>query len=146
MLDLYTWHTPNGKKPPILLAELDWPYDLHLVNLGQNEQKQPEYLRINPNGKIPALVDTERSDGGLVTVFESGAILQYLAEKAGRFLPSDQPGRSEVLSWVYWQVGVARAILRSVDRPPGAPGKATKARSPNFSKSPNGSSASSTDS
>jgi len=105
MLDLYTWHTPNGKKPPILLAELDWAYELHLVNLGQNEQKQPEYLRINPNGKIPALVDTERSDGGLVTVFESGAILQYLAEKAGRFLPNDQPGRAEVLSWVYWQVG-----------------------------------------
>jgi GST-like protein len=105
MLDLYTWHTPNGKKAPILLAELDWPYELHLVNLGQNEQKQPGYLRINPNGKIPALVDTERSDGGIVTVFESGAILQYLAEKSGRFLPSDQPGRSEVLSWVYWQVG-----------------------------------------
>lgn len=105
MLDLYTWHTPNGQKAPILLAELGWEYELHLVNLGENEQKRPEYLRINPNGKIPALVDTERSDGGLVTVFESGAILQYLAEKAGRFLPKDQPGRSEVLSWAYWQVG-----------------------------------------
>ncbi len=105
MLDLYTWHTPNGKKAPILLAELGWPYELHLVNLGQSEQKKPEYLRINPNGKIPALVDTERADGGLVVVFESGAILQYLADKAGRFLPKDEPGRSEVLSWVYWQVG-----------------------------------------
>ena len=105
MLDLYTWHTPNGQKAPILLAELDWPYELHLVNLGQNEQKKPAYLAINPNGKIPALIDTERADGGLVVVFESGAILSYLADKAARFLPREEPGRSEVLSWVYWQVG-----------------------------------------
>ncbi len=105
MLDLYTWHTPNGKKAPILLAELDWAYDLHLVNLGQNEQKQHEYLAINPNGKIPALVDTEGTNANIVVVFESGAILQYLADKAGRFLPADGPGRAEVLSWTYWQVG-----------------------------------------
>jgi GST-like protein len=105
MLDLYAWHTPNGKKAPILLAELDWPYELHLVNLGQGEQNQPAYLAINPNGKIPALVDVGGKDSELVVVFESGAILQYLADKAGRFLPTTQPGRSEVLSWVYWQVG-----------------------------------------
>jgi GST-like protein len=105
MLDLYTWHTPNGKKAPILLAELGWAYELHLVNLGEGQQKKPAYLAINPNGKIPALVDLERPNGGLVVVFESGAILQYLADKAGRFLPREQPGRSEVLSWVYWQVG-----------------------------------------
>jgi GST-like protein len=105
MLDLYTWHTPNGKKAPILLAELDWPYDLHLINLGQNEQKRREYLAINPNGKIPALVDTEGAHGNLVVMFESGAILQYLADKAGLFLPAEGPGRAEVLSWVYWQVG-----------------------------------------
>jgi GSH-dependent disulfide-bond oxidoreductase len=105
MLDLYTWHTPNGKKPPILLAELGWPYSLHLVNLGQSEQKRREYLAINPNGKIPALVDTEGKDNDLVVVFESGAILQYLADKAERFLPARGPGRAEVLSWVYWQVG-----------------------------------------
>jgi GST-like protein len=105
MLDLYTWHTPNGKKAPILLAELDWPYEAHLVNLGQNEQKRGEYLAINPNGKIPALVDTEGANGNLVVVFESGAILQYLADKAGSFLPAEGPGRAEVLSWVYWQVG-----------------------------------------
>jgi GST-like protein len=105
MLDLYAWHTPNGKKGPILLAELDWPYDLHLVNLGLNEQKTREYLAINPNGKIPALVDTEGANHELVVVFESGAILEYLADKAGRFLPSSGPGRAEVLSWVYWQVG-----------------------------------------
>jgi GSH-dependent disulfide-bond oxidoreductase len=105
MLDLYAWRTPNGKKVPILLAELDWPYDVHLVNIGQNEQKRRDYLAINPNGKIPALVDTEGQSGNLVVVFESGAILQYLAAKAGRFLPAEEPGRSEVLSWVYWQVG-----------------------------------------
>ena len=105
MLDLYTWRTPNGKKAPILLAELGWPFELHMVNLGQGDQKKPEYLAINPNGKIPALVDTEGLSGELVVVFESGAILEYLADKAGRFLPKDQPGRSEVLSWVYWQVG-----------------------------------------
>jgi GST-like protein len=105
MLDLYTWHTPNGKKVPILLAELEWPYELHLVNLGRNEQKTDEYLAINPNGKIPALIDTDGAGSELVVVFESGAILQYLAEKSGRFLPNEYPGRAEVLSWVYWQVG-----------------------------------------
>lgn len=105
MLDLYTWHTPNGKKVPILLAELGWSYELHLVNLAENDQKKPEYLAINPNGKIPALVDTEGAHGELVVVFESGAILQYLATKAGQLLPRDEPGRAEVLSWVYWQVG-----------------------------------------
>jgi len=104
MLDLYTWRTPNGKKAPILLAELGWPYELHLVDLGQGAQKKREYLAINPNGKIPALVDPE-GPNGLVVVFESGAILEYLAEKAGRFLPKEQPGRAEVLSWTYWQVG-----------------------------------------
>jgi GST-like protein len=105
MLDLYTWRTPNGKKAPILLAELDWPFELHLVNLGQGDQRRAEYLAINPNGKIPALVDTEGPNGEIVVVFESGAILEYLADKAGRFLPKDQPGRAEVLSWAYWQVG-----------------------------------------
>jgi GSH-dependent disulfide-bond oxidoreductase len=104
MLDLYTWRTPNGKKAPILLEELGWPYELHLINLGQGDQKKPEYLAINPNGKIPALVDPE-GPNGLVVVFESGAILEYLADKSGRFLPKDQPGRAEVLSWAYWQVG-----------------------------------------
>jgi GST-like protein len=75
------------------------------VNLGEGEQRKAQYLAINPNGKIPALVDTEASCGELVSVFESGAILEYLADKAGRFLPREQPGRAEVLSWVYWQVG-----------------------------------------
>ncbi len=105
MLDLYTWRTPNGKKVPILLAELGWSYELHLVNLALNDQKKPEFLAINPNGKIPALVDTEGANAEIVVVFESGAILQYLATKAGKLLPTEEPGRAEVLSWVYWQVG-----------------------------------------
>jgi Glutathione S-transferase, N-terminal domain len=77
MLELYTWKTPNGRKVPILLAELDWPCVLYLINLGENEQKSPEFLAKNPNGKIPALVDDD------VVVFESGAILEYLADKSG---------------------------------------------------------------
>lgn len=99
MIELYTWHTPNGRKVPILLSELGWPCALHLVNLERNEQKLPGYLAINPNGKIPAVVD----DG--VVVFESAAILEYLANKAGRLLPSERRARAEVLSWTSWQVG-----------------------------------------
>lgn len=105
MLDLYTWRTPNGRKVPILLAELGLPYQLHLVDLGKHEQKAPAYLAINPNGKIPALVDRDGPDGKSVRVFESGAILEYLADKTGRFLPRDPAGRAEVMSWVFWQVG-----------------------------------------
>jgi GST-like protein len=105
MLDLYTWRTPNGRKVPILLAELDWSYELHLVDLGKNEQKAPGYLAINPNGKIPALVDRDGARGERVVVFESGAILEYLADKSGRLLPRAGAARAEVLSWLYWQVG-----------------------------------------
>jgi len=105
LLDLYTWHTPNGKKPGILLAELEVPYTLHLVDLSKGEQKRPGFLALSPNGKIPALVDND-SRLGRVTVFESGAILQYLAEKFGRFIPLE-PGahRAETLAWLFWQVG-----------------------------------------
>ena len=105
MLDLYTWRTPNGRKVPILLAELGLPHRLHLVDLGKHEQKEPAFLAINPNGKIPALVDGEGPDGEKVTIFESGAILEYLADKAGRFLPRQPGRRAEVMSWVFWQVG-----------------------------------------
>lgn len=104
-IDLYTWHTPNGKKPGILLAELEVPYTLHLVDIGKGENKTHEFLGINPNGKIPALVDRDVQRGA-ITVFESGAILQHLAEKYGRFLPTQLGGlRAKVLSWTYWQVG-----------------------------------------
>jgi GST-like protein len=105
MLELHTWTTPNGKKPAILLAELDVPYELELVDLSQGEQKRPDYLDLNPNGKIPTLVDVD-SELGRVEVFESGAILQYLAEKYRRFMPLALGGRrAEVLSWLHWQVG-----------------------------------------
>jgi GST-like protein len=99
MLQLYTWRTPNGRKVPILLAELGWTCEIHLVDLGENQQRAPDFLAKNPNGKIPALVD------GDVVLFESGAILQYLAERAGRFLPTEPRARALVLSWSWWQVG-----------------------------------------
>jgi GST-like protein len=105
MLDLYTWHTPNGRKPAIMLAELELPYELHLVDISRGEQKRHSYLELNPNGKIPALVDVD-SHLGHVVVFESGAILQYLGEKYGRFLPRTLGGRrAEVLSWLFWHTG-----------------------------------------
>ncbi len=108
MLDLYTWTTPNGRKAPILFAELDLPYNLHLVDLTKDEQHAPAFLAINPNGKIPALVDPDGPGGKPLTVFESGAILMYVADKAdreGRFLPRDVAGRYRVIEWVMWQMG-----------------------------------------
>jgi GST-like protein len=102
MIDLYTWGTPNGQKASIMLEETGLPYTVHPVNIAKGEQHTPEYLAINPNGKIPAIIDRD-VDGGLA-VFESGAILIYLAEKAGRLLPSNSD-RAKVLSWVFWQVG-----------------------------------------
>jgi GST-like protein len=108
MLDLYTWTTPNGRKVPILLAELDLPFNLHLVDLTKGEQHEAPYLAINPNGKIPALVDSDEPDGKPLTIFESGAILMYVCDKAdaeGRFLPKDVAGRYRAIEWVMWQVG-----------------------------------------
>ncbi|MDP2310558.1 MAG: glutathione S-transferase N-terminal domain-containing protein [Pseudomonadota bacterium] len=97
---LYTWGTPNGQKPIILLEELGIPYDLVRIDIGKGEQKRPEYLAINPNGRIPAMVDEE----GL-TVWESGAILFRLASQHGRFLPVDPQARLDALAWLFWQVG-----------------------------------------
>jgi GST-like protein len=105
MLDLYTASTPNGKKIPIALAELELEYALHVIDFSMKEQKSPAYLAINPNGKIPALVDGEGDGGERVVVFESGAILQYLAEKAGKLLGKGAAQRAEVLSWLFWQIG-----------------------------------------
>lgn len=98
MLELFTSETPNGWKITILLEELGVPYKVTPISLTNQEQKTPEFLRLNPNGKIPALVD----DG--FAVFESGAILLYLAEKFGRFIPADVQGRSRAIQWVMWQV------------------------------------------
>lgn len=104
MLTLYTWKTPNGYKVPILLEELDLEYDLTLVDITVGEQKTPEYLAINPNNKIPALVDHD-VPGGPLTVFESGAILMYLAERAGKLFPQDARAKSLVTEWVLFQAG-----------------------------------------
>ena len=102
MIDLYTAPTPNGWKASILLEELGMPYSVRPIRLQQNEQKEDWYLAINPNGRIPAIVD--RDEGGFA-VFESGAILIYLAEKAGKFLPSDRKGRSIAIQWLMFQMG-----------------------------------------
>jgi GSH-dependent disulfide-bond oxidoreductase len=102
MIDLYTAPTPNGWKASVTLEELEIPYEVHVVNLLEGEQKRPEYLAINPNGRIPAIVDREAGD---FPVFESGAIMIYLAEKAGRLLPTDAKGRSRTIQWLMFQMG-----------------------------------------
>ncbi|MFZ5779117.1 MAG: glutathione S-transferase N-terminal domain-containing protein [Pseudomonadota bacterium] len=106
MIDLHYWPTPNGWKISIMLEECGLPYKVVPVNIGTGEQFKPEFLRVSPNNRMPAIVDHEpRGGGGPVSVFESGAILQYLAEKAGKFLPTDLRGRYEVLQWLNWQMG-----------------------------------------
>jgi len=106
MIDLYYWPTPNGCKVSIALEEMELPYRMVPVNIGRGEQFEPDFLAISPNNRMPAIVDHDPAGGGEpVSVFESGAILIYLAEKAGRFLPQDLRGRSEVIEWLMWQMG-----------------------------------------
>jgi GSH-dependent disulfide-bond oxidoreductase len=105
MIDLYTWRTPNGFKVSIALEELGIPYRVHPINIGKGEQFQPEFLSINPNNKIPAIVDTDGPSGRPFSLFESGAILVYLAEKSGQLLPKDPEGRSVALQWLMFQMG-----------------------------------------
>jgi len=106
MLDLYYWPTPNGHKITIFLEEAGLEYRLMPVNIAAGEQFEAAFLRISPNNKMPALVDHDPADGGgALSVFESGAILLYLAEKSGCFLPCDLRGRNEVLQWLFWQMG-----------------------------------------
>jgi len=102
MIDLYTAATPNGWKATIALEELGLPYTVHAVDLAAGEQHRPEFLRLNPNGRIPVIVDREAGD---LTIFESGAILVYLAEKTGRLMPQDTKGRFCVLQWLMFQMG-----------------------------------------
>ncbi|MBC2659976.1 glutathione S-transferase N-terminal domain-containing protein [Pseudomonas sp. MSSRFD41] len=102
MIDLYTAATPNGHKVSILLEELGLPYTVHALSFDKKEQKAPAFLKINPNGRIPAIVDRDNGD---FPVFESGAILIYLAERTGRLLPADAKGRSQVMQWLMFQMG-----------------------------------------
>jgi GST-like protein len=104
MIDLYYWPTPNGHKIPILLEEAGLPYRVRPVNILRGEQFRAGFLRISPNNKIPAIVDPQGPGGAPIALFESGAILQYLAEKSGQFLPNDIRGRFEVLQWLNFQV------------------------------------------
>jgi len=105
MIELYTWNTPNGRKISVALEEMGLPYTVHPVNIGKDEQFAPSFLAISPNNRIPAIVDTDGPDGKPISVFESGAILIYLAEKTGKFLPADTRGKVPVLEWLMWQMG-----------------------------------------
>ncbi len=106
MIDLYCWATPNGHKITLFLEEAGLPYKIHPVDIGKGDQFKPEFLAIAPNNRIPAIVDTAPKGGGApISLFESGAILLYLAEKTGKFIPGDVRGRADVLQWLFWQVG-----------------------------------------
>jgi GSH-dependent disulfide-bond oxidoreductase len=106
MIELHYWPTPNGHKVTIFLEETGLAYEIHPVNIGAGEQFRPEFLKISPNNRMPAIVDRAPADGGgPLSVFESGAILVYLAEKTGKFLPTSLRGRFRALEWLFWQVG-----------------------------------------
>jgi len=105
MIDLYTWPTPNGFKVSIMLEECGLPYTAHAVDIGAGDQFKPEFLAISPNNKIPAILDRDGPDGKPISVFESGAILLYLAGKTGRFLPADVRGKYLALQWLMFQMG-----------------------------------------
>jgi GST-like protein len=106
MIDLYYWTTPNGHKMTMFLEETGMPYTIHPVNIGKGDQFKPEFLKISPNNRIPAIVDTAPTDGGEpIAMFESGAILLYLADKIGRFIPRDFRARLDCIQWLFWQMG-----------------------------------------
>jgi GSH-dependent disulfide-bond oxidoreductase len=105
MIQLYTWATPNGKKVSVMLEEVELLYEVHPINIAKGDQLKPEYLAINPNNKIPAIIDTDGPGGKPLKLFESGAILMYLAEKTGKFLPQEMAKRYEVIQWLMFQMG-----------------------------------------
>jgi GST-like protein len=111
MIDLYTWPTPNGHKIHIMLEECKLPYRVHAVNIGTGDQFQPEFLKISPNNKIPALVDSDGPDGKPISIFESGAMLIYLAAKTGKFMPRSDRAKYEVLQWLMFQMGGVGPML-----------------------------------
>ena len=104
-IDLYTFNTPNGRKISVALEEMELPYTVHVVNISKEQQYQPSFLEISPNNKIPAIVDPDGPGGGPLSVFESGAILLYLAEKTGKFMPQDLRRKVPVLEWLMFQMG-----------------------------------------
>jgi GST-like protein len=105
MIDLYTWTTPNGRKVSIMLEELALPYRVHAINIGKDDQFKPDYVKINPNAKIPSIVDPEGPDGKPISMMESGAILVYLADKTGKLLAKSGRQRYEALQWLMFQMG-----------------------------------------
>lgn len=106
MIDLYYWTTPNGHKVTLFLEETGLDYNIKPIHIGKGEQFAPEFLRIAPNNRIPAIVDQNPADGGeAISIFESGAILLYLADKTGQFIPQDLRGRNQCLQWLFWQMG-----------------------------------------
>ena len=105
MIDLYTWGTPNGRKVSIMLEECRLPYRTHSIHIGKNEQFTPAFLAVNPNGKIPAIVDPDGPDGSPINMFESGAILVYLSGKTGKLLPQSVRGKYDALQWLMFQMG-----------------------------------------
>lgn len=111
MIDLYTWPTPNGQKIHIALEELGLEYRVHAINIGKGDQFQPEFLRISPSNKIPAIIDQAGPGGEPIALFESGAILLYLAEKTGRLQPADPRGRYQMLQWLMFQMGGVGPML-----------------------------------
>lgn len=104
-ISLYMWTTPNGRKISIMLEELGVPYTVHLIDIGKGEQFAPEFLKISPNNRIPAIVDPDGPDGQPISIFESGAILQYLGRKFDCFYPTNERRKSDVEQWLFWQVG-----------------------------------------
>lgn len=111
MIDVYSWATPNGHKVHIMLEECELPYRVHGINIGAGDQFKPDFLKISPNNKIPAIVDQDGPDGKPISLFESGAILLYLAGKTGKFLPEDVRGKYEVLQWLMFQMGSVGPML-----------------------------------
>ena len=127
MITLYTWTTPNGRKASIMLEEVGLAYEVKPINIGKDEQFSPDFLKIAPNNKIPAIIDHD-APGGPLAVFESGAILVYLAEKTGKLLAAEGSARYKALEWTFWQMGglgpmlgqLGFFVMRSKDKPPEA--------------------------
>ncbi len=114
MIELYTWKTSNGRKATIMLEECGLEYNLHPINIGQDDQFTPEFIAINPNSKIPAMIDTDGPGGKPYTMIESGAMLMYLAEKTGMFMPQEMAERYEVIQWLMFQMGGIGPIFGQV--------------------------------